>query len=191
MKRKLNFKLIAIFLVVTIASLSIFWGFKFFGNRSVLKFENFSITSDMMSYLIKREAEEYIDYHKKTLGSNFSNVVKLSLDKNLKRQKSPYNKSWYDYFYEIAYEKSKELISINEEVLKQKITFSEDINAFVEKESKSLTKKYKVSSSDLKQIIRLQKNAEEYKKLFEQNCSEETYNKYYENNRKHLASFLF
>ena len=60
-------------------------------NVTILKTENYSVTSDMMSYLIKCEMNEYIEYHTLNVGENYLETVSLNPQKNLRRICSNFN----------------------------------------------------------------------------------------------------
>ena len=152
----------------------------------ILKSGNFRITPDMISYLVKSNAESYVKYQNDLVGEDYKESLNISLDKSLRLQKSPYGKSWFNYFYEISLKQAKELLAVNEEAIKQNFIFSDTLYSSAKEEAESLSKEYKIGSANLEKIIVLQKKAEEYKNRFKDTLSEDVVNRYYKSNRKYF-----
>ena len=153
-------------------------------NTVALESQNFKITADMMSYLVNEELNNYIDYHTASVGDNYLDIVKLDKDKNLKKQKSVYGGSWFDYFYKLAEKRAKEILLVCEDAKNLNI----NLNDAEQKEIDSLIKKTNISDLDiskknLKTILQYLKIAEKHRNNFISSLDEADYEKYYQQNR--------
>lgn len=185
MKKK-KILLVTILIVAFLIIASVFLPLRKISARAVImKTDNFSITADMMSYLMQNEIDEYIGYYKSNVGDDFMKSVGLSTKKSLRRQKSPYGNSWFEYFYDCAYQKAKEILLINEEILKREFAIPNYVYSSANETVKSInTDNYNISLKNLNEIVLLQNKSAEYKKQYQEKYSENDYRKYYISNRK-------
>ena len=174
----------ALLVVVAIIMALLFGGFT--ANKTVaLKSENYSISNSVMSYLIKSAYEEYRDAHEGTLGENYESVLGISEKKSLKRQKSPYGKSWYDYFYGIASEKAHEVLVCNEEAKLSNISLTNEEKSAVEKAISTIDyKSYSVSKQNLLNWLLLERCAEKYNESLKDLITKSDLDEYYIQNQK-------
>lgn len=185
MKIKLKTKKLAIIIAIVCAVvilLSLIFVPMLKTNTAALKSRNFKITTDMMSYLVKEELDNYIDYHTSSVGDNYLDIVKLDKDKNLRNQKSVYGGSWFDYFYDLASKRAKEILLTCEEAKKSNISLTDDEKKEI-KELASEIKGVDISKSNLKKILEYEKLSQKYKNHLQSSITEAEYEKYYNNNR--------
>lgn len=154
-------------------------------NYVTLKVEDIKINNDMMSYLVNDELNDYIEYHTNSVGDNYLNTVGLNKDKNLRKQKSVYGGSWYEYFYELAEKRAKEILLVCKAASKSNI----GLNKNEQKEIDTLISEFeigklKISENNLRTIITYEKIAEKYKNKFLSTLKDSDYDSYYNDNRK-------
>lgn len=154
-------------------------------NITFLKTENFSFTADMMSYLMKSEMDEYIEYHKSNISENYLETVSLNPQKNLRNQKSVYGGTWFDYFYSLALEEAKTILVSCEAAHNEKILLNnEDENNIDTALSKINSEDYDISQKNLKKFLRYKAISDKYKYDFKSKLSDSDYEQYYKKNRK-------
>ena len=149
----------------------------------VIESDNYGFTSDMMSYLIEEELEDQVRYYAGDSGQNYLDAVSLNPDKSLKKQKSPYGSSWFDYFYDIAVDKAKNIILACELAGKEKISLSKDEKESCNFSAKSGSHKTDISRKNLEKLLQYKALSEKYKEYFRSKLTENDYKEYYGVNR--------
>ena len=152
-------------------------------NATVLSTKNYKISGAMMSYLVKKQMEEYIDDNTAVFGKDYMETVGLNEDKSLKWQKSTYGESWFSYFYDKALEAMKETLLLCEAANGANITLTD-------KEVKALetaaAEYEKYGKDNVLYVMKAKALAKKYEENFYSSLDYDAaeYEKYYEDNKE-------
>lgn len=181
-KQKYILAIVAVFISIIIIA-SVLFGLLSVSRPVVIKSENYGFTSDMISYLIREELEDQIEYYKNEFGQNYLSAVSLDPEKSLKDQESPYGGSWFDHFYGIAVKKAKEILVSCESAKKEGISLTESEEADCNPLSQPLFGKVDIKKENLVKLLQYRALYEKYRESFNLKLTDSDYKSYYSKNR--------
>lgn len=91
----------------------------------VLTSDNFSVNEDELELYTQIKMKDYVDFYRKNYGDEYLEIVALDENGDLKKQKSCYGGTWYDYFKNEAVSELKEVLACCEAAGKQGVTCEE------------------------------------------------------------------
>ncbi len=174
----------AIFLIILCAV--IFMSGLIANNTNAIKSENYAVKNSMIGYLIINEKEKYITDKKASLGEKYEDLIGLESNDNLRKKKSPYGDTWFNYFYDIVVKDAENMLLYCEAANKAGIKLDDkELKEIDDVLNNTNVSKQKISKSNFKKLLEIEKLSQKYIDNVIENKDQEEYKDYYNKNHNY------